>query len=52
MPKMVGWTRGYGGQRVSPARSLYPSPVFVGRRGPAPNSFKAMGRVPKRRRRR
>ena len=55
MAKMVGWTSRppYGGQRVSPAKSLYPSPI-VGpyRRRPGPNRFTSMGSVPKRRRRR
>jgi hypothetical protein len=55
MAKMVGWTGNYRvngrQQRMSPRRSLYPFPI-PGPRRPAANSFRAMGAVSRRRRRR
>jgi hypothetical protein len=53
MSRMVGWTGSYTvngrQQRVSPRRSLYPFPI-LGPRRPSTNSFRPMGRVPRRRR--
>ena len=50
--KRVGWTQpGYSGMgRVSPSVNLYPFIKPPTRRRPAANSYRPMGRVPRRRR--